>query len=178
MVLKKEKYGKACKEHMTSELLSRFEGNTNFFITNYMGLSNAEIELLRRSLRKSSSSYFVVKNSILKVIFDKLKLKTMEPLIEGGVGISLSGMDFLSTSKTLVGFTKEHEKLKIKGAYLDGKNIPPEKIRELASLPPRDVLLARVVGGIKSPITGFVNTLGGLLRKFVYVVEAIKKTKS
>lgn len=177
-MLEKDKFGRVCKERMRDELASRFEEHPNFFMTNYMGLSNAELELLRRSLKKSSSSYFVVKNSILKVIFDKLKLKDQEPLIEGGVGISLVGMDFISVCKTLVGFTKEHQSLKIKGAYLDGKNISPEKIKEIASLPPREILIARVVGGIKSPITGFVNVLGGVLRKFVYCLDAIKKTKS
>lgn len=177
-MLEKDKFGRVCKERMRDELASRFEEHPNFFITSYMGLSNAELELLRRSLKKSSSSYFVVKNSILKVIFDKLKLKDQGPLIEGGVGISLVGMDFISVCKTLVGFTKEHQSLKIKGAYLDGKNISPEKIKEIAVLPARDILLAQVVGGIKSPITGFVNVLGGVLRKFVYCLDAIKKTKS
>jgi len=173
-----EKLARLCKETMVKEIVSRFKENPNFVITNYMGSSVLDMELLRKNLKKSSSDYLVVKNSILKVVFDNLKLESENSKIEGGVGISLSGDDIIATCKTLVTFSKDHDKFKIKGAVIDGKPMPVEKIKQLASLPPRDVLIAQVVGGIKSPITGFVNTLGGILRKFVYVVDAIKVSKS
>lgn len=176
-MVKQEKFGRICKERMIDEIVSRFEKRPNFIVTNYMGLSNQELELLRRSLRKTSSSYFVVKNAILKIVFDKLKLEGPNQAVDGGVGISLSGEDVISTCRALVNFAKEHNKLQIKTAVFDGKGISLERIKELASLPTREVLLARVVGGIKSPITGFVNVLSGVLRKFVYVVDAIKTKK-
>ncbi len=176
-MVKQEKFGHMCKERMVEEVLSHFEEHPNFFITSYMGLSNSELELLRRTLRKSSSSYFVVKNAIFKVVLDKLKVKDSMQYVEGGIGISVSGDDILSTCKILVNFSKEHGKLQIKSGYLEGKNITLDRIKELASLPTRDLLLARAVGGIKGPITGFVNVLGGILRKFVYVVDAIKTSK-
>lgn len=176
-MVKQEKLGKLCKERMIEEIVSRFEERPNFFITSYMGLSNTDMEILRRSLKKSSSRYFVVKNAVLNIVLDKLKVKAAAPMVEGGVGISLSGEDIISTCKALTIFAKDHDKFKIKGGYMDAKFISPERIKELASLPSREVLLAQVVGGIKSPITGFVNVLGGVLRKFVYVVDAIKRKK-
>ena len=72
----------------------------------------------------------------------------------------------------------KNDKFKIKGAVIDGKRLSADRIKELAALPPKNVLLSQVVTGIKSPITGFVNTLGGILRKFVYVVDAIKTNKA
>ena len=176
-MMKEDKFGKMCKELMVNEIVSRFKERPNFFLTSYMGSGAQELELLRRSLKKSSSRYFVVKNSILKVVFDKRKLDEMSPFVDGGVGISLSGEDAISTCKTLVNFSKDHEKFKVKAGRIDGRNISAERIRELARLPARDVLLALVVGGMKSPITGFVNVLGGVLRKLVYVVDAIKVSK-
>lgn len=175
--MKQEKLGKLCKERMIDEITARFEDHPNFIVTSYMGLSNHELELLRRTLRKASSNYFVVKNAILNIVFDKLKLKDNRPKVEGGVGISLSGDDLISTCKALVNFAKEHNKLEIKTAVFEGKTVSADRIKELAGLPPREVLLARVVGGIKSPITGFVNVLGGVLRKFVYCLDAIKNSK-
>ena len=174
---KQEKFGKMCKERMIEEIALRIKENPDFFVTSYMGSSSSDLELLRRNLKKLSARYFVVKNSTLKVVFNKLKLETMVPLIEGGVGMSLCGKDIISTCKTLVTFAKDHDKFKVKAAFIDGKCVSPERIKELAALPTREVLLARVVGGIKSPITGFVNVLGGTLRKFVYVVDAIKTKK-
>lgn len=173
-----EKFGKISKEGMVKELVRQFKDHPNFVITSYMGSSVSDLEQLRRNLKKNSADYFVVKNSILKVVFDKMKLAEEVSKIEGGMGISLSGDDIVSTCRVLVNFSKDHDKFKIKGAIVDGKSITTDRVKMLASLPTREVLLAHVVGGIKSPITGFVNTLSGILRKFLYVVDAIKVSKS
>jgi len=172
-----EKLGKLVKSKMVEEIVFRFKGSADFVITSYMGSSVSELERLRRNLKKISASYFVVKNSILKVVFSQLKLTQEQELVDGGVGISLAGDDIASTCRELVTFAKDVQKFKIKGAYIEGKSFSEEKVRQLASLPPRKVLLAQVVGGVKAPITGFVNTLSGVLRKFVYVVDAIKVSK-
>ncbi|MFA4981370.1 MAG: 50S ribosomal protein L10 [Candidatus Omnitrophota bacterium] len=176
-MIAKDKYGKLCKELMIEEIASRFKERPNFVITSYMGSSVADLESLRRNLKQSSSTFFVVKNSALKIIFEKIKMESEVSKIDSGMGISLSGEDIVATCKILAAFAKDHDKFKIKGAVIDGKPLPPEKVKELAGLPPKNVLLAQVVGGIKSPITGFVNTLSAVLRKFVYVVDAIKTSK-
>ena len=90
---KKEKLAKFCKEKMVDEIVTRFKGKPNFVLTAYMGSAVSELEQLRRNLSKSSSEYFVVKNSILKIVFEKLKLKDEQSFIESGMGISLSGED-------------------------------------------------------------------------------------
>ena len=172
-----EKFGKLCKEKMMEELLLRLTKHPNFVITSFMGTSTGQLEQLRRSLKKSHGNYFVVKNSILKLIFNKMKLEEDASQIEGGMGISLCGEDVVTACNLLVNFSKTNDKFKIKGAVIDGKRLSADRIKELAALPPKNVLLGQVVTGIKSPITGFVNTLGGILRKFVYVVGAIKTNK-
>lgn len=174
---KQEKFAKACKEKMIEEITSRVKERPNFFITSYMGSTVADLELLRRNLKKISSGYFVVKNSNMRIMLKTLKLDELAPMVDGGVGISLSGDDVISTCKALVNFEKDHNKFKIKGAYIDGKLVELARVKQLASLPPKEILLAQVVGGIKAPITGFVNVLGGVLRKFVYTVNAIAKSK-
>jgi large subunit ribosomal protein L10 len=171
---KKEKLARSCKEKMVEEILASFKDHPNFFVTSYMGSSVLDLELVRKNLRAASSDYMVVKNSILNVVLDKLKLEEIKAMVDGGIGISFSGVDYVATSKVLVGFTKDHEKFRIKGALLDGRVASAEKVKQLAALPGRDILRAQVVGGIKAPITGFVNTLGGIIRKFVYAVDAVK----
>ena len=173
-----EKFGKLCKEKMIEEILLRFTKHPNFVVTSFMGTSTGDIEQLRRNLKKSQGNYFVVKNSILKLIFSKMKLEEEAASVEGGMGISLCGADVASTCNLLVNFAKAHDKFKIKSACIEGKRLSAARVKELASLPPRNVLLGQVVGGIKSPITGFVQTLGGIIRKFVYVVDAIKINKA
>jgi len=171
------KFGKLCKERMIEEILARFKSQPNFVVTSFMGSSVSDMELLRRNLGKSSANYVVVKNSMLKIIFDNLKLKDEALKIEGGMGISLSGEDIISTCKILVTFAKGHDKFKIKSAYFDGRVVPAEDVKRFAALSSKYALMTQVVAGIKSPITGFVNTLGGVLRKFVYCLDAIKRSK-
>jgi large subunit ribosomal protein L10 len=176
-MIAQEKFGKLCKERILAELLSRLEANTNFFVTSYMGLTNAELEHLRRNLKKASSEYFVVKNTMARIVLDKVGRREAVPMIDGGVGISFSGNDIIATCKALVTFSKEHDKFKVKYAFLEGKSVTAERLRELASLPSKNILIIRVLVGMKSPITGFVNVLGEVTRKFVYVVDAIRSSK-
>jgi large subunit ribosomal protein L10 len=172
-----EKLGKMVKTKMVEEIVFRFNRSSDFVITGYMGSSVSELERLRRSLKKISSSYFVVKNSILKVVFKELGLTQELEKIDGGMGIGLAGDDIASTCREIAAFAKDVQKFKIKGGYIEGKSFSEEKVRQLASLPPRKELLAQVVGGVKAPINGFVYILSGVLRKFVYVVDAIKVSK-
>ena len=172
------KLGKLCKQKMLEEVLGSFKSHPDFIITSYMGSSVSDLENLRRNLKKASSKYMVVKNSILKVAFEKMKLAEEIHKIESGMGISFSGEDIVATCKTVATFAKDHNKFKIKGAVIDGKPITADKVKELANLPPKQVLLTQVVIGMKSPIVGFVNTLSGILRKFVYCVDAIKTKKT
>lgn len=174
---KQEKYARLCKEKMVEEIITRINAHPNFVITSYMGSSTSDLEGLRKSLKKSSSDYLVVKNSILKVAFNKVKLEAEVSKIDGGMGLSFGGQDILATCKTLSAFAGTHDKFKIKGAIVDGQSITPEKVKVLASLPSKEVLLSRVFAGMKSPISGLVNTLSGVLRKFVYVVDAVKQSK-
>lgn len=176
-MLKKDKFARMCKEKMVDELSDLFESHPNFILTSHMGSSVSQLEQLRKKLRPVKSRYVAVKNSILKVVLDKQKFENMKPLVDSGMGVSFSGDDIVATAKILVDISKANDKFKIKGAVVDGKIMTIEEIKMLASLPSREVLLSKVVGGMKSPINGFVNTLGGILRKFVYAVDAIKNKK-
>jgi len=174
---KQDKFGKLCKTKMVDELSLLFQEHPNFVLTSYMGSSVSDLEQVRKRLSTNQASYLVVKNSLLRVMFDKMKMDQMKAMVDGGIGVSFSGDDIITTCRTLVNFSKDHDKFKIKAAMVDGKLMSIDEVKRLASLPSREVLLAQVVGGIKSPITGFVNTLSGILRKFVYVVDAIKNSK-
>ena len=136
--MEKQGYGKLVKDRMINEILADLKKRPNFFITNYMGSSVADLENVRKSLKASQSTFFVVKNSILNVVLGQLKLEEAKKIVEGGVGVSLSGDDVMATCKALVNFAKTHEKFKIKGAYIDGKPFTADKIKEMASLPTKD----------------------------------------
>jgi large subunit ribosomal protein L10 len=171
-----EKFGISTKKIMLEEVKEKFHSSPDFVITNYKDLSALELEKLRRALTKASSSYFVVKNSVVKRAFDELKLKDFKQFISGEVGIGFTG-DVLKASRALVDFMKGHKALKVNCAVIDGKPETADRIKYLAALPSRDRLLAMALTSIKSPITGFVGALKGLMRNFVGVLSEISKKK-
>lgn len=172
-----EKFGRVCKETMIREMAVNFDRSPSFITANFVKIKVSEIEKLKRELSKSSSKYVTMKNSIAKLVLREAKLEQATSLIEGPIAVALVGDDPIAASRTLVNFSKEHEGFKIRGGFIDGQLFEVSKIKEFAALPTRDVLIAKVVGGIKSPITGFVNVLGGTIRGLVYALSQIKTKK-
>ena len=154
-----------------------FFGNSKTIASDCGALSSKEIEDLRAKLKKTSSNYLVVKNSLCKRAFSEIGIKGLDEHFEGTCGVTFGESDPVIASKVLVDFAKENEKRLLRGGYVDGEVIAKSGIKELASLPSRDALLARLVGSLNSPISGMVGVLSGVLRKFVYALNAIKDKK-
>ncbi|MDD5450104.1 MAG: 50S ribosomal protein L10 [Candidatus Omnitrophica bacterium] len=171
------KIGKTCKEYMIKELSDKLKGKSDIFVTDCTGLAVNDLQKLRTSLKGLKVDYLVIKNSMGKLALKNVKMDTLETLIDGTIGLALGGADPISTSRTLVKFSKDTGKLKVKGGVVDGKMINDAEIKEIALLPSKEVLLARAFGGMKAPISGFVNVLEGTIRKFVYAINAIKAKK-
>lgn len=162
---------------MIKELSEKLRGNSNIFVTDCTGLGVGELEKLREKLKGNKVNYVVIKNSLGKLALKNVKIESLAALIEGTIGLALGGADPISTSKTLVKFSKDTGKLMVKGGLLDGKLVNDAQIKEISLLPPKDILLARIFGGMKSPISGFVNVLEGTIRKVVYAINAVKTKK-
>jgi large subunit ribosomal protein L10 len=168
---------KDCKKYMIKELTEKLRSACGLFVTDIAGLPNKEMEDLRRNLRTAKAECVVVKNTVCRLALKELKLDQINPLIEGTIAIGISGEDMVQSSKILVNFSRDHKLLKIKGAILDGMVITPDRVNELALLPPKEVLIARVVGGIKAPIGNFVNLLRANLSNLVNVLHNVHKKK-
>jgi large subunit ribosomal protein L10 len=98
--------------------------------------------------------------------------------LTGSTAVVFGYSDQLAPTKVLSDFMKENEKLSVKGGLLDGKFIDPKMIAALAKLPSREVLLGKLLGTMKAPITNFVYDCKGILTKFVIALSAIKDKKS
>lgn len=170
-----EKFGRKFKGIMVDELAKIIKDNPYLFFVNFQKIPNSKMERLRRTLKKSSSNLKVVKKSILKLALKKRSLDSLCDLAEGSSAITVAKDDPARTSKILYDFSKANENMVIKGGYVEGEILLADRIKELAMLPPREVLLARVVGGMKAPISGLANVLRGNIQKLVYVLNAISK---
>lgn len=172
-----DKFGISTKKIMFDEVKNKFGSKTSFILTSYKGVSAGDIDKLRKKLKNVDSAYFVVKNSIARRAFEELNLKDLNQFLKGEVGIGLVG-NIIEASKAFTDFSKAHSSFKLNGAYIDGKIKDAARIKELAALPPREMLLAMILSQMKSPITGFVGVLKSLLRNLVYAINEIKNKKS
>lgn len=170
-----EKSGRKFKGIMVDEVAKIIKDNPYLFFVSFQKIPNSKTEKLRRTLKKSSSDFKVVKKSILKLALKKRSLDSLCDIAEESSAITFAKDDPARTSKILYDFAKAEENMAIKGGYIEGEILLAGRIKELAMLPPREVLLARVVGGMKAPISGLANVLRGNIQKLVYVINAISK---
>lgn len=163
---------------MISELEGCFKKNPNFVLTNYSGLSTQDLTQFRKEIKKAKTEYLVVKNTLCRKVLEKMKMESLNPSIEGNCGIAFIEGDCVEASKAILGFAKTHEPLVIKAAFIEGAVLDQNRLKALAALPSREVLLSMALAGMKAPVSGFVNVLSGVMRNFVYAVNAIKEKKS
>ena len=166
------------KDLIISEVQKEIKARSVFFVTRHGTVSATSLDKLRAKLRQSNARYLVVKNRLGQKAFEKANLKEVAQTFTGACGITFTSGDPVGPCKVLVDFAKQNETFKIQTGYLNGQIVSADEIKSLASLPSREVLLGRVVGGIQAPISGFVQVLAGTLRKMVTVLDAIAKKKS
>ena len=165
------------KEASENRIKKGLKESEAFFVIKYSKLSGPDLNALRKSLRAIDSEMLVVRNNTAKRALKTLENETLLNLIQGPCGFVFSKSEPVEASKVLFNFTKDHGNLKLEGGLLKDKLISSKDIETLAKLPSKDVLRAKVVVALKSPITGFVFVLKGNLRKLVFCLEQIKQKK-
>ena len=165
------------KEVQVQLIREKFEQSNIAIVTEYRGLTVGALTRLRRQLKEESAELKIYKNSLVRLALDEIGVAYDKTLFEGPSAFITSVGDVSRVSKVLVKFAKENDKLVLKAAVMENKMLTDGTVRELAELPSREELIARVIGGIKSPITGLVMALSGPLRGLVYTLQAIKDKK-
>lgn len=165
------------KELIVKELIERLKDAPSLFVTGFKGLSAQDMDELRRKLGKISLNFMVVKNRTAKLALERSKLTKVIDLIDGPCGFAFGEIAPEAISKVLVNFAKEHEALRICGALASGEVLGNDYIKEMASLPSRETLVATVVLGLAWPMASFVGALHRLTCSFVNVIDRIKEKK-
>jgi len=162
---------KETKKQDLVNLEKKLDDSKSVVFANFFGLKVHETEALRSECRDNNLSCSVLKKNLLTLA---LKNKGVDVgNIEGEI-VAIFGEDEVIPAKVTADFSKKHESLKIVAGVIDGKFSSREDVVALAKLPSREELLAKFVGTINAPVSGFVNVLAGNMRKFVYVLDAIK----
>lgn len=166
------------KQGIVEDIKTKFEACKSAVLIDYRGLTVEEVTNLRDKFREAGVEYRVLKNTMIRRAVDALGMEGLEPVLEGPTAVAFGMEDAVAPAKIISDFIKETEKIEIKAGVLEGKVVDVAAVKALASLPSREVLLAKVLGSMNAPVTGFVTALSGNIRNLLYVLNAIGEKKS
>lgn len=165
------------KKQIVMEIQNKIEKAQAIVLVDYRGLNVEEVTELRKKFTEADVEYRVYKNSMMRFAFKNSGLEEFNQYLTGPNAIAFSDNDPVAPAKITDEFAKGHKNLEIKAGVVDGKIIDINKVKDLAALPPREVLIAQVLGGLNAPISGFANVLQGSIRNLVYALDQIKEQK-
>ena len=169
---------KAFKNTKVEEIKESISKAKVAIVSDYRGLSVAEITNLRRRLQKEDGDYTVVKNTLAKLAIKDTPFEGLDEFLNGPSAIVLGFGDEVAPAKVILQYLKEAKKTnEVKGGVLDGKVLSANDIKTISNLPSKQELLAKIMGSLNSPAQGIANTLNGVARALVYAMEEVRKQK-
>ena len=171
MVIRPEKVA------MIAELKETMKNAKGAVLTDYRGIKVALDTKLRRKMREAGVEYSVIKNNMASIAAKEAGIEGLDAYLKGPLALVSSDKDPVAAAKLISEFIKENRIMEIKGGLVEGTVIDAEGVKALANLPSREILLARLLGSMQSPITGFVTVLQGNIRNLVYALDQVRQQK-
>lgn len=166
------------KEAEVQEVASGLKEAEAVVLADLSPLKVSDTTELRQKAKEQDVKVLGAKKTLLKLASEKTGVNIDENALEGSVMLLLGYGDQIIPAKLVADLRKEHKELNVQGGILNGSWMTGEEVLALAKLPSRDELIAKAVGSIGAPLSGFVNVLQGNLRNLVYALNAIKDAKS
>jgi large subunit ribosomal protein L10 len=163
------------KTAVVDKLSGAFRKATIAIVSEYRGMSVAETTEMRRKLRAVRGELKVAKNTLIRRALKDTGYASLEDKLGGPVGLIISTEDPVELAKTVVGFKDLGEKFKLRGGVVDGAPVTVEQIQALATLPPKEVILAQLLGLLNAPATQLVRLLNEPGSGLVRLIDAIGK---
>lgn len=165
------------KADLVSEIKEKIENSKGIVLVNYSGLTVEEATELRSKFRELDVDYKVYKNTLMRRAFDESGHEEMAEFLVGPSAIAFSNGDEVSAAKVAAEFAKDHPAIELKAGLVDGKVLDVKGIEALAKLPPKEVLVAQLLGMLNTPVQGLANVLQGNIRGLAVVLQAIQEKK-
>src|SRR5438105_2473412 len=165
---------KSEKERIVAELAERLKTTQTLFVADYRGLSVTEIDDLRTKLVESGARFTVVKNTLTKRAAEAAGAEALLAMLEGPTAIAFieADGDMVAVAKALADSARTTKVLAIRGGILDGAPIGEDDVRNLATLPPLDVLRSQVLGAITGPLMTVVGLISAPVRDLLGLIDA------
>ncbi|MFC1986820.1 50S ribosomal protein L10 [Chloroflexota bacterium] len=161
------------KTQIINMLQDAFSKCSISILTDYRGLTTAEITAIRRKLQGSDSEYKVVKNTLARFAAERAGMSNMVNSLDGPTAIAFGHGDVTAPAKVLANYIRESKaSLSIKGGFLGDRLLTTEEVMTLSTLPSREVLIAKVLGQMKSPVSVLLGCLTTPVRGIIGVLQA------
>lgn len=165
------------KEAMVAALTEKVKSSQAILVADYRGMTVAEARELRTELKAVGADYQVTKNTLMIRAAEAAELSELSQFLEGPSAIAFCEDEVVAPAKVLLKYVKEIKPLEVKGGIFEGQLADADKIKFLASLPPREVLIAQMLGGLQSPIRGLATVCAGPIRGLVTALQRIQEQK-
>lgn len=167
------------KKSVVADLTETLKAAVAGVVVDYKGINVADDTALRKQLREAGVNYIVVKNTLLRFAVKSVGYDELTDVLEGTTAIAVSNDDPIAAAKIICKFADDKKAdFKVKAGFVEGKIFDAAAINELAKLPSKEVLVAKVLGGLNAPISGFANVLSANLRGLVVALNAIAEKQS
>ena len=165
------------KRESVAELREVLANSRTMIVSEYRGLTVKEIAEIRRALSKQDVTYRVVKNRLMKIAASETVGEALSPLLIGPTAIAF-GTDESATAKAVIDATRPYRVVTITGGVLGDRAISADGVRSLASLPSREVLLAKLAGGMQAPVATLAGLLAANIRNLGYALAQVRDQKA
>jgi large subunit ribosomal protein L10 len=163
------------KKQVVDELADKLERANIIITTSYRGLTVAEMTELRRKLRQEEIEYRVIKNNMARFAAERTGKESLMNVIEGPTAIAFGYGDIMAPAKALLDYIRSTKiELKVIGGMLEQRILDSADVSSLASMPPKEVLVAKLIGGLQGPIYGLVNILNANITNLLGVLISRK----
>lgn len=166
------------KEALVEEVTGLLADVDVMYVSDYRGLTVAEITELRGKLRPAGASIRVLKNTLTRRAAEAAGHQELLELLSGPTAVTICGDDPVAPAKALADFARTHDKLVMRGGVMQGKLLDAAGVKALATLPPREVLVAQVVGTMAAPLTGLVTVLNGTISGLARALQQVAEQKA
>lgn len=169
------------KEETVAQVADALRASQAAIFADYRGLTVAQVSDLRRKLRDSGTEFAVVKNTLFKRATEGVipADPQLDAVLNGPTAVAFANEDPVAAAKVIADYIRDNRgtPLAVKGGVVGGRFFSAEQVAQLSRVPPREVLIAQMLGSFQAPITGLVGTLNGIVSNFVFTLQAIVDQK-